>query len=216
MNDQATDTGNATGQDSAVISLDIEKGIIEKWKETDDFKKLLQSNTDRIYAHKLKEERETWEQIELPKKVEAAINEKFPPKSEAEKRLAKIESELADEKRARKRAELREGAIKKISGLDSDIDAVRATQFIYGDDEEQLSANIDMLVEFIKDYGIKQVKKILKSDNVTPGSPSGNPKAVWTKREDLVGKSKSEIISAVKEGRVQIPGIDTESLKNVL
>ncbi|MCK9328116.1 MAG: DUF4355 domain-containing protein, partial [Bacteroidales bacterium] len=75
---------------------------VTSFLDTEAGKKLLQPRMDSHFTKGL----ETWKEKTLPSLLDEEIKKKFPGETEEQKRMRKLEDELANEKNARIRSEL--------------------------------------------------------------------------------------------------------------
>lgn len=191
--------------------------IIKSYMETEDFKKAVQSRSDSIVANKIRDLQDKWEKEDLPKRLDDEIRKKYPPKTETEKRLEELEAKLKASERDTTLARMKEIALGKIAEADQDIDAVVASRFVLGDNEDVVKANVEDFLKVVKGYGIKQVEKILKERGYVPKeSDSRKSDGIITDRsvvEKMQKENPDALAAAIREGRVQLKGVDLSARK---
>lgn len=113
------------------------EGVTE-FLDTAEGKKLLQPRLDQHFTKGL----ETWKEKTLPTLLDDEIKKKFPGETEEQKRLRKLEEELAQERQARVKSELQNKAttIATQKGL-----PVELVSYFVGQDEDTTVGNLTAL-----------------------------------------------------------------------
>ncbi len=144
--------------------------------DTPEGKKLLQPRLDQYFTKGL----ETWKEKTMPGLIEEEIQKRFPGETEEQKRLRKLEEELAKERQARIRFELinKATAFATQKGL-----PIELISYFVGQDEDSTMNNLTAL-ESIWQQGIqKAVEERFKEKGRTPslGSPGTSQINPWKK-----------------------------------
>ena len=108
---------------------------LNPYLETETGKKILQPKLDTHFNKAL----ETWKNNNLNSIVEQEVNKRNPPQTEEQKRLAKLEKDLEDQKRENVRAGLKAKALDKLTELKLPLKLV---DLVIGNDEAGTLENI--------------------------------------------------------------------------
>lgn len=117
------------------LTLDDVKSFLE---QNEEGSKWFQSEKDRVVTKGI----DTWKNNNLDKLRQEIKDELNPPKTEAEKRLARLEQELEQERKKRLRESLRNKAYKEATDKGLPVDLL---DYLIGDDEETTLANLSIL-----------------------------------------------------------------------
>jgi hypothetical protein len=135
---------------------------------TEDGKKLLQPKLDAHFTKGL----ETWKSNNLTTLLDEEIKKKFPGETEEQKRLRKLEEELALERQARVKSEL----VNKATTLATQKGLpVEIISYFVGQDEEETTNNLTALENHWQQALEKAVEAKFKDSgrSPNPGSPGG-------------------------------------------
>jgi transposase len=138
--------------------------------DTAEGKKLLQPRLDQHFTKGL----ETWKEKTLPSLLDEEIKKKFPGETEEQKRLRKLEEELAKERQARVKSEL----INKATTLATQKGLpVELVSYFVGQDEESTTNNLTALENIWQQHLEKAVAEKFKDNGRSPNAGSGAPKS---------------------------------------
>lgn len=150
---------------------------VKTFLETDAGKKLIQPMLDSYFAKGL----ESWKEKTMPGLIEEEIKKKFPDETEEQKRLRKLEEELAKERQARTKSEL----INKATTLATQKGLpVEVVHYFVGQDEDETVNNLTAL-ENIWQANIEKVvsEKFKENGRVVDPSKKDDPKNnPWSKK----------------------------------
>lgn len=136
--------------------------------DTAEGKKLLQPRLDQHFTKGL----ETWKEKTLPTLLDDEIKKKFPGETEEQKRLRKLEEELALERQARVKSEL----VNKATTLATQKGLpVEIIGYFVGQDEDTTVNNLTALESIWQQALEKAVEAKFKDSgrSPNPGSPGG-------------------------------------------
>lgn len=161
---------------------------VKGYLDTEEGKKILQPRLDAHFTKGL----ETWKEKTLPSLLDEEIKKKFPGETEEQKRLRKLEEELAQERQARVKSEL----INKATTLATQKGLpVEIVSYFVGQDEDTTISNLTALENIWQQALEKAVEAKFKDSgrSPNPGSPGGpgqtNP---W----------KKETFNLTEQGRI--------------
>jgi len=161
---------------------------VKDYLDTEDGKKLLQPILDKYHAKSL----ESWKQNNLDKltqeAIDKAISEKYPEETEEQKRLKRVEQELADERKARTREALRNQAITKATEKGLPLDII---DHFLGDDEGSTLLNLDKLETAWRRDIEKTVEGKFKEGGRKPERTDDAPKTFT--REQVAAMSDADV-----------------------
>ena len=150
---------------------------VKTFLETDAGKKLIQPMLDSYFTKGL----ESWKEKTMPGLIEEEIKKKFPDETEEQKRLRKLEEELAKERQARTKSEL----INKATTLATQKGLpVEVVHYFVGQDEDETVNNLTAL-ENIWQANIEKVvsEKFKENGRVVDPSKKDDPKNnPWSKK----------------------------------
>ncbi len=135
---------------------------------TEDGKKLLQPKLDAHFTKGL----ETWKSNNLASLLDDEIKKKFPGETEDQKRMRKLEDELANEKNARIRSEL----VNKATTLATQKGLpVELVAYFVGQDEDSTVNNLTAVESIFQTHIQKAVEEKFKDSGraPNPGAPGG-------------------------------------------
>ena len=157
---------------------------IREFAQTEEGKKALQPVLDSYFTKGL----ETWKQNNLDKIVEEEVSKRYPEETEEQKRLKKLEKDLADERQHRTREQLRNKAITEATqkGLPTDI-----VDHLVGQDEQTTMDNLSKFEQVWQNKIQEQVEQRFKGSGHDPHK-TGNDTGTFT-RESLSKMSRDEI-----------------------
>jgi hypothetical protein len=141
---------------------------VASFLDTPEGKKLLQPRLDQHFTKGL----ETWKEKTLPSLLDEEIKKKFPGETEEQKRLRKLEEELAQERQARVKSEL----VNKATTLATQKGLpVEIVSYFVGQDEDSTVNNLTALETIWQQNLEKAVEAKFKESGRTPnpGSPGG-------------------------------------------
>ncbi|MDW7673186.1 MAG: DUF4355 domain-containing protein [Bacillota bacterium] len=143
------------------------EGVQKYFENNEDGKKWLQSHTDSKVTKGI----ETWKEKSLPTVLEDEIKKRFPGETEEQKRLRVIEQELAAEKSARVKAELKSAAkdIATAKGLPGML-----VDYFVGADDATTQQNLSVLETVWKQELHKAVEEKFKNNGRDPHNNSNN------------------------------------------
>ena len=150
---------------------------VKEFLETSAGKKVLQPMLDSYFTKGL----ESWKEKTMPGLIEEEIKKKFPDETEEQKRLRKLEEELAKERQARTKSEL----INKATTLATQKGLpVEVVHYFVGQDEDETVNNLTAL-ENIWQANIEKVvsEKFKENGRVVDPSKKDDPKNnPWSKK----------------------------------
>lgn len=133
---------------------------------TEDGKKVLQPRLDAHFTKGL----ETWKEKTLPTLLDDEIKKKFPGETEEQKRLRKLEEELAQERQARVKSEL----VNKATTLATQKGLpVEIISYFVGQDEEETTNNLTALENHWQQALEKAVEAKFKENGRLPNTGGG-------------------------------------------
>lgn len=150
---------------------------VKAFLETDAGKKLIQPALDSYFTKGL----ETWKEKTMPSLIEEEIKKKFPDETEEQKRLRKLEEELAKERQARTKSELINKATQLATQKGLPVEVVH---YFVGQDEDETVNNLTAL-ENIWQANIEKVvsEKFKENGRVVDPSKKDDPKNnPWSKK----------------------------------
>ena len=178
-----------------------ERVIIDKYKTSAEFKKDTQSESDRKVAAAL----ERFQKDHMSKAIEDEIKKRYPDETSEQKALREMKAELDSIKTAKSREELRNKAVKMLNDKKIGIEYM---DFIQAADEDELHERVEQFHGLLNKSIISAVDERLKTHGVNPPVNSSSPPAgKITSREQLTGMSQDQMMKAINEGRVDIPGL---------
>lgn len=134
--------------------------------DTTEGKKLLQPKLDQHFTKGL----ETWKEKTLPTLLDEEIKKKFPGETEDQKRMRKLEDELANEKNARIRSEL----VNKATTLATQKGLpVELVSYFVGQDEDSTVNNLTAVENIWQQNIQKAVEEKFKESGRTPPAGGG-------------------------------------------
>ena len=133
---------------------------------TEDGKKVLQPRLDVHFTKGL----ETWKEKTLPSILDEEIKKKFPGETEDQKRMRKLEDELANEKNARIRSELVNKATTLATQKGLPVDLV---SYFVGQDEDSTVNNLTAVENIWQQHLQKAVEEKFKESGRTPPNTGG-------------------------------------------
>ena len=150
---------------------------VKAFLETDAGKKLIQPALDSYFTKGL----ETWKEKTMPSLIEEEIKKKFPDETEEQKRLRKLEEELAKERQARTKSELINKATQLATQKGLPVEVVH---YFVGQDEDETVNNLTALENIWQANIEKVVSEKFKENGrgVDPSKkddPKNNP---WSKK----------------------------------
>lgn len=134
--------------------------------DTAEGKKLLQPRLDQYFTKGL----ETWKEKTLPNLIDEEIKKRFPGETEEQKRLRKLEEELAQERQARLKSEL----INKATTLATQKGLpVELVAYFVGQDEDSTINNLTALENIWQQNLQKAVEEKFKESGRSPNQGGG-------------------------------------------
>ena len=134
--------------------------------DTAEGKKILQPRLDAYFTKGL----ETWKEKTLPNLIDEEIKKRFPGETEEQKRLRKLEEELAKERQARVKSEL----INKATTLATQKGLpVEIVSYFVGQDEEATTNNLTALESIWQQHLQKAVEEKFKESGRSPNNTGG-------------------------------------------
>lgn len=156
--------------------------------DTAEGKKLLQPKLDAHFTKGL----ETWKEKTLPSLLDEEIKKKFPGETEEQKRLRKLEEELAKERQARVKSEL----INKATTLATQKGLpVELVAYFVGQDEDSTVNNLTALENIWQQHLQKAVEEKFKESGRTPNQGGGGPGG-------QINPWKKETFNLTEQGRL--------------
>lgn len=161
---------------------------VKAFLDTEEGKKLLQPKLDSHFTKGL----ETWKEKTLPSLIEDEIKKKFPGETEEQKRLRKLEDELAKERQARVKSEL----VNKATTLATQKGLpVELVSYFVGQDEDSTVNNLTALENIWQQALEKAVADKFKDNGRTPNSGSSNAPG-------QINPWKNETFNLTEQGRL--------------
>lgn len=156
--------------------------------DTADGKKILQPRLDAYFTKGL----ETWKEKTLPTLLDDEIKKKFPGETEEQKRLRKLEEELAKERQARVKSEL----VNKATTLATQKGLpVEIVSYFVGQDEEATTNNLTALENIWQQNLEKAVEAKFKESGRTPNQGGGGGSG-------QINPWKKETFNLTEQGRL--------------
>lgn len=160
---------------------------VKEFLETSAGKKILQPMLDSYFTKGL----ESWKEKTMPGLIEEEIKKKFPDETEEQKRLRKLEEELAKERQARIKSELLNKATTLATQKGLPVEVVH---YFVGQDEEETVNNLTAL-ENIWQANIEKVVSEKFKENGRVVDPS--------KKDDLKNNPWSKkYFNLTEQGRI--------------
>ncbi len=139
---------------------------VKGYLDTEEGKKILQPRLDAYFTKGL----ETWKEKTLPNLIEEEIKKKFPGETEEQKRLRKLEEELAQERQARVKSEL----VNKATTLATQKGLpVELVSYFVGQDEDTTVSNLTAVESIFQTHIQKAVEEKFKESGRTPPNTGG-------------------------------------------
>lgn len=161
---------------------------VSSFLDTTEGKKLLQPRLDQHFTKGL----ETWKEKTLPTLLDDEIKKKFPGETEEQKRLRKLEEELAQERQARVKSEL----INKATTLATQKGLpVEIVSYFVGQDEDSTTNNLTALETIWQQNLEKAVEAKFKESGRTPNSGGGGGSG-------QINPWKKETFNLTEQGRL--------------
>lgn len=161
---------------------------VAAYLDTAEGKKILQPRLDAHFTKGL----ETWKEKTLPGLIDEEIKKKFPAETEEQKRLRKLEDELAKERQARLKSELlnKASTLATQKGLPVDLVA-----YFVGQDEESTTNNLTALENIWQQNLEKAVEAKFKESGrlPNPGNTGGSGQ---------INPWKKETFNLTEQGRL--------------
>jgi hypothetical protein len=163
---------------------------IRAFIDSDDGQKMIQPKLDQHFTKSL----ETWKTNNLQKIVDEQVNkvvtEKYPKETEEQKRLHKLESELAAEMSKRKKAELFTEAISQSTakGLPTGL-----VKYFVGEDPDSTKA---ALLDYEQQWNAAmkaETEKIFKKYGRVPDKGQAEPAGLFT-QADVAKMSQKDVL----------------------
>lgn len=153
---------------------------VKTFLDTEEGRKILQPRLDSHFTKGL----ETWKEKTLPNLIEEEIKKKFPDETEEQKRLRKLEEELAKERQARIKSELVNKATTFATQKGLPVELV---SYFVGQDEETTINNLTALENIWQQSIQKAVEDKFKDNGrvPNPGSPGGTAQTNPWKKESF-------------------------------
>ncbi len=141
---------------------------VNAFLDTEAGRKLLQPKLDQHFTKGL----ETWKEKTLPSLLDEEIKKKFPGETEEQKRLRKLEEELAQERQARLKSELQNKATTLATQKGLPVEII---SYFVGQDEDTTISNLTALENIWQQALEKAVEAKFKDSgrSPNPGSPGG-------------------------------------------
>ncbi len=161
---------------------------VTAYLNTEDGKKILQPKLDAHFTKGL----ETWKEKTFPSLLDEEIKKKFPGETEDQKRMRKLEEDLAHERQARVKSELQNKAttIATQKGLPVDLVA-----YFVGQDEESTTNNLTALENIWQQNIQKAVEEKFKESGRAPNAGGGGTEA-------KINPWKKETFNLTEQGRI--------------
>lgn len=163
------------------------EGVTE-FLDTAEGKKLLQPRLDQHFTKGL----ETWKEKTLPTLLDDEIKKKFPGETEEQKRLRKLEEELAQERQARLKSELQNKATTLATQKGLPVEII---SYFVGQDEDTTVNNLTALENIWQQNIQKAVEAKFKESGRTPNSGGGGGSG-------QINPWKKETFNLTEQGRL--------------
>lgn len=161
---------------------------VNAFLDTPEGKKLLQPRLDQHFTKGL----ETWKEKTLPSLLEEEIKKRFPGETEEQKRLRKLEEELAKERQARVKSEL----INKATTLATQKGLpVELVAYFVGQDEDSTVNNLTALENIWQQHLQKAVEEKFKESGRIPNPGGGGGSG-------QINPWKKETFNLTEQGRL--------------
>src|SRR5699024_5180319 len=144
---------------------------VRSYLDTDEGKRFIQPTLDRYHNKSL----QTWKDNNLQNLVEDEVAKRNPQETEEQKRIRKLEEELANRDKESKRKDLETTALKLAQEKSLPTEIVN---FFVGEDEDTTSANLDTLKQHLDTTIQAQVDERFKAggrDVIDDPGSSGTP-----------------------------------------
>ena len=148
---------NKDVQQSLKGFVTVSSNDVESFLETEEGKRFIQPKLDKYHNKSL----ESWKKNNLDNLVEEEVRRRHPEETEDQKRIRKLEEELANRDKQSKRQELQNKAIKiaQNKGLPTDL-----VDFFIGEDEEATQTNLDKFEEKVNEVVTNKVDQRFKDN----------------------------------------------------
>ncbi len=182
---------------TAAVVLDVED--IKAYLDTDDGKKLILPRIDQAVSKGI----DTFKTNNLDKMVEELYNKQHPALTDAQKEMAKISSDLASEKTARVRSELRSKLLSEATKRELPVGMI---DLLIGADEETSLKNLDLYGTVHVDSLTAAVEKKLAAGGRLPAG-GGEPPKTFTKEQmkdaNFVNENWEDVKGAMSTGTIK-------------
>ena len=163
---------------------------IKTFIETDEGQKLIQPKIDQHVTRAI----ETWKTNNLQKINEEYANkvvlEKYPKETEEQKRLHKLETDLANETSKRLKAEMTINAASEATSKGLPPESI---EFVVGNDPDSTKAKIEKFEQMWKNALKTEIDKVFKQYGRLPENGSQQPAGLFTQAE-VQKMSQNEIL----------------------
>ena len=161
---------------------------VTSFLDTEAGKKLLQPRLDSHFTKGL----ETWKTNNLSGLLDEEIKKKFPGETEEQKRLRKLEDELAQERQARVKSEL----VNKATTLATQKGLpVELVSYFVGQDEDSTISNLTAVESIFQNHIQKAVEEKFKESGRTPPNTGGGGTG-------QINPWKKETFNLTEQGRI--------------
>lgn len=194
------------------LSQSGKQDIIDDYLNSNDFKKAVDSETDKRVPSAMETAIEKFKKDLMPQEIEAEISKRFPEETEDQKKIRTLEKQFEDMATAKNREELKNKASQLLNNSKISLDALN---FINAKDEIDLNKQVEALSKLIGDAKTSGVNETLKIAP-QPTDSSGVPvDSTITTRGQLKNIKHGDYIKLRDAGKIKIPGVALEEVKNV-
>lgn len=141
--------------------LDLQKGYIQPYLDTEEGKKFLQPKLDSFFSKGL----ESWKEKTLPTILEEEIKKRNPEETAEQKRIRELEDKINNQEKANLKIKLDAQTTKELSNKGLPVGLVDYLNF---DTEEVMRDSIVKLEEMLKPFVDKAVELRLRDTGKTP------------------------------------------------
>lgn len=140
---------------------------VKAFLESDEGKRVIQPKLDQYFTKGL----ETWKANNLQKIVDEEVQKKYPDEDEQTKRIKALEQKINQEENLRKRQEIKNKAMKKLTEEKYPVDLV---EFLNASTEEELDAKVGTLKTTLNGWMETVLNEKFKESGRTPRKPGNN------------------------------------------
>lgn len=194
---------------SEVVSVDKE-AVAKEYLSSREGIRLIQSEADKMSAKAIDTFKKNYEEKEVPKLVNEKYNKEHPAETDSDKKIRELQQRIEASENEKKRETLK---VKLAQVLNAKKMPLEFSDFISVNSDDEVEGKIDKLDILFKSAVASEVEGRFKGAGHKPAETSGKPAGIITDREGLKGKSHTEIMKLLREGKVKIEGNNLDSFK---